>query len=277
MRRYCLLLLFLLIGCSGQPEVVEVTPSAVQVFVGSDDFYVGQPRIPFLLYDGVEAATNLQAVTVEVLDLAQEPFESVWMGSATEYADYEVPYWTIYPDIPHAGEWGLVIETTTADGITETYQRRIAVNDTPNSPAIGVAPPASTNRTSTTHDVSQLTSGNQPDPALYDTTVADALTSGQPTVVMFATPAFCQTQFCAPVVRSLEAVQEQVGEQANLIHLEIYQDFQELILADEVEEWGLTSEPWTFVIDSDGEVVARMGGPVSPVELLEQLEPLLDS
>jgi hypothetical protein len=32
--------------------------------------------------------------------------------------------------------------------------------------------------------------------------------------------------------------------------LEIYKDFQALVTADEVAEWGIPSEPWTFVVDS---------------------------
>jgi len=40
-------------------------------------------------------------------------------------------------------------------------------------------------------------------------------------------------------------------------------------------EWGLDTEPWVFVLDADGKVVARFSGPLSPTELLASLEPLL--
>ena len=48
------------------------------------------------------------------------------------------------------------------------------------------------------------------------------------------------------------------------------------IAADEVEEWGITSEPWTFVLDGTGKVVSRQGGPVSPRELTEALTPVIE-
>jgi hypothetical protein len=57
--------------------------------------------------------------------------------------------------------------------------------------------------------------------------------------------------------------------------MEIYKEFNPLVLADEVDEWRLSSEPWIFVLDPEGKVVARLGGPVSPRELSAALEPLL--
>ncbi|NIP26954.1 MAG: thioredoxin family protein, partial [Phycisphaerae bacterium] len=76
-------------------------------------------------------------------------------------------------------------------------------------------------------DITSLTSGSDPVPGLYQMTVAEALASGRPTVVTLATPAFCQTDICAPVVDSVEAVYEDYKDQANFLHLEIYKDFQE--------------------------------------------------
>jgi hypothetical protein len=59
-----------------------------------------------------------------------------------------------------------------------------------------------------------------------------------------------------------------MAAEANFIHIEVYQEFEPLVLADEIGEWGLTSEPWTFVLDQQGMITARLGGPVSPRELL---------
>lgn len=263
-------------ACAPSPQADVAEPTAVQVFIAADDFYVGAPRVPFLLRDGADPAVNLRSVEVWLFDLTVDPPTAVWNGPARAYTDYEVPYWTASPAIPRAGDWGLLIEATTADGQTTRYQRTIAVTDAPRSPAIGSRPPALTNRTTADTELGLLSSGVNPLPALYDQTVAAALQTGRPTVVMFATPAFCKTAVCAPVVRSLEALHDQVGERANLIHLEVYKDFQTLAVADEMTAWGLTTEPWTFVLDRSGAVTARLGGPVSPTELLEQLTPLLE-
>jgi hypothetical protein len=120
-----------------------------------------------------------------------------------------------------------------------------------------------------------LTSDPNPEPRLYSLTVAEAVATGKPTVVVFGTPAFCTSRLCAPVVDSVKAVQDEVGEAANFIHIEVYKTFDPLVYADEMEEWHLTSEPWTFVLDGDGNVRARLGGPLSPIELANALGPLL--
>jgi hypothetical protein len=60
-------------------------------------------------------------------------------------------------------------------------------------------------------------------------TVAEAMENGRPTVVGFITPGLCQTQWCAPVLESVEAVRDNVGDAAaNFIHIEVYEDFQNL-------------------------------------------------
>ena len=271
---FLLLLLITACGTAPQNEAIVVTPSRLQALIGSNDFYVGEPRVPVILYDGADSA-DAASVTVELFDLDQDPPQAIWSGEATSYAEYEVPYWVIRPNVPAAGNWGLGLQVQMNDGTTEQLPVTIAVAEEAVAPIMGELPPASNNRTIATDDIKLLTSGADPNPALYQMTVADALQSGKPTVVSLATPAFCQTKICAPVVDSVEAVYESVGDAANFIHLEIYKDFQNLTLADEVEEWGLQSEPWTFVLAADGTVAARLGGPVSTQEILDYVEPLL--
>jgi hypothetical protein len=257
------------------PAVVNEA-TEIQVAVASDDFAVGTPRIPFILFDGPNQVTDAQSVTVAAFDLTTETRVVGWAGTATNYSDYEVPYWVVYPQVTHSGNWGLLAEVKRADGSVVQVPFAVHINADSQSPAIGSQAPPSQNRTLATEtDIAKLTSGSDPEPGLYQMTVADALDSGRPTVVILATPAFCQTQICAPIVKSVEAVYNQFSDQANFIHLEIYKDFQTLETADEVTEWALSSEPWTFVIDADGVIVARLGGPVSPRELIEVLAPLL--
>jgi hypothetical protein len=141
---------------------------------------------------------------------------------------------------------------------------------------IGEVPPASDNRTVASEpDLAKLTSDPHPEPGLYELTVAEALESGRPTVVTFATPAFCTSRLCAPVVESVKTVYADLGEQANFIHIEIYQSVDPFVYVPEMDEWKLQSEPWTFVLGADGAVVQRFGGPVSPQELEAALGPLV--
>jgi hypothetical protein len=136
--------------------------------------------------------------------------------------------------------------------------------------------PLSENRTLATEpDINKLNSGNDPDPALYQLTVAEAVANGKPTVVGFITPGLCETRWCAPVLNSVATVRDQVGDAANFIHIEVYEDFQALTYVPEMAEWGLQTEPYIFILDKRGQVTASLPGPVSPRELMQALAEVL--
>lgn len=262
-----------------QPPVAAVGEgvTAIQVAVVADDFAVGTPRVPFVLYESPNQVSNAQKVKVTLFDLTQDPPAPGWFDWATNYSDYAVPYWIVRPEIPQAGNWGLIAQIIQADGMQTDTQFVIEVLETPRYPSIGDTPPSSENRTLATEpDIKKLTSAFDPNPAFYQMTVKEAVANEQPTVVVFSTPGFCQTAVCAPVLESIEEAFDTYGDRTNFIHLEVYKQFNpELIVADEMVEWGLMTEPWTYVLDNDGRVAARFGGPVSPRELAVPLVPLL--
>jgi hypothetical protein len=77
------------------------------------------------------------------------------------------------------------------------------------------------------------------------------------------------------VLNSVATVRDAVGDAANFIHIEVYEDFQALTYVPEMAEWGLETEPYVFVLDDEGRVTASLAGPVSPRELTQALEPVL--
>jgi hypothetical protein len=259
-----------------EPAAISSEASAVQVAVASDDFEVGKPRLPIVLYAGTKRGAPAKEVILMALDLSTDPPSEGWGGEAISYEDYWIPYWVAYPDLPHAGYWGFRALITMEDGSQEQAQFTIEVKEHSNSPAVGSEAPASQNRTLKTEpDIHDLSSGAEPNPGLYQMTVAEAISSGRPTVVVLATPGFCTSQLCAPVVDSVEAVYTEFRDRVNFIHLEIYKDFDPLVESDEVKEWNLTSEPWTFVLDREGKVAAKFGGPLGSKELKGTLSSLL--
>jgi hypothetical protein len=277
------LTLLALAACLPTAQTGEATQSAVsplQIILTSADFAVGEPRISFAVFDGAEAATGVTGIHISAVELGEDLSATdqlpAWTGEATGYTDYEIPYWVFYPQIDSPGYWGMVAEIDRADDSTVRADFLVEVQPASAAPAIGADAPASANRTLATEpDITLLSSANDPDPAFYQLTVADAVVTGRPTVVGFLTPAFCQTKWCAPVLDSLAAARAETGDAVNFIHIEVYDDFQELTVVKEMAEWGLTTEPWVFVLDGDGRVVARFSGPLSPEELLTALRPLL--
>ena len=105
--------------------------------------------------------------------------------------------------------------------------------------------------------------GTLPDPELHTLTVADAIASGRPTVVVVSTPVFCVSRFCGPITDSIQAIAGRVGPAANFVHLEVWRDFEENTLNAFAAEWiypepGIDAhEPWVFLVDGAGTVVQR--------------------
>ena len=104
----------------------------------------------------------------------------------------------------------------------------------------------------------------------------DALASGKPTVLSFATPLLCASRMCGPVVDEQMEVFAKLGKsQANFVHVEIYPGRQTAKPAPLYLDWGLKSEPWLLVIDREGTIRARAEGPVVASEIEAALRPLL--
>jgi hypothetical protein len=274
------LVVLLLAACGSTSEVAETAEvSPLQIILVSADFAVGEPRISFAVFDGTEPAAGVTGVRVSAVELGEDLSATnqlpAWTGEATGYTDYEIPYWVFYPQLNTPGYWGMVAEIEQANGSTLRSDFFVELQPTSVAPAVGEEAPPSSNRTLATEpDMALLSSASDPDPSFYQMTVADAITTGRPTVVGFLTPAFCQTKWCAPVLDSLEIARGEFGDEANFIHIEVYDDFQELTVVKEMAEWGLETEPWVFVLDREGRVVARFSGPLSPEELMSALRPL---
>lgn len=90
----------------------------------------------------------------------------------------------------------------------------------------------------------------------------------EPVVLVFATPQFCTSRICGPVVDEEAQVEQRYGDRVAFIHMEIYTDNDPTKpVRPQVRAYRLTSEPWTFVIDRDGIVSARFEGALSVREM----------
>jgi len=115
-------------------------------------------------------------------------------------------------------------------------------------------------------DVAKISSDADPDPAFYETSVADALTAKKPFVLVFATPKFCQTKTCGPTLEKIKAVAADHPD-VTFINVEPYllEDVEgqlqpdlsadgKLQAAPATTAYGLIVEPFVFVVDGDGVV-----------------------
>ena len=163
------------------------------------------------------------------------------------------------------GLWELEVTATTEDGTLIEATTAVRVTESQVTPAVGApAPPSVTPTAGSVDDLSTITSAPNPDPELYQLSVHEALESGKPLVVLFSTPAFCVSATCGPQLETLGRLKERYRGQANFIHVEVFAD-PHLIQGDRlsakrvpaVDEWGLPTEPWTFVVDKTGRISAK--------------------
>jgi hypothetical protein len=92
---------------------------------------------------------------------------------------------------------------------------------------------------------------------------------------LFATPQFCQSRVCGPVVDVAEQVKEQYGDQAAIIHMEIYNDNDPSKgVRPQVRAFHLPSEPWLLAIDRKGTIRAELEGAFGVDRLTEVVREL---
>ena len=272
------------------PPGATPAPSAglpeVGLGLATIDLGVGLNRVAFGIRGAdskpVRAPTALatfmfiESTPYEVRAQAQASFVTWPTGRAGVYVVDGV-------ELNKAGRWGLVVEVETEDGAIAVGQLGFDVKLTSSSPAIGSLAPPSLNKTGERWaDLEEITTSPDPDPDLYRMTVAEAVDAGKPTVVTFATPAFCSTATCGPQVEVVSALKERHAGEASFIHVEVYdnpvemrEDFSKGRISPVLEEWGLISEPYTFILDGEGVIRSKFEGFVTEEELEAALKKVL--
>jgi hypothetical protein len=141
-------------------------------------------------------------------------------------------------------------------------------------PAVGDAPPRihTPTEADVAGDLSKIDTRDPHDTDMHQVDFADAL-GKKPIVLIFATPLLCQSRVCGPVVDVAEEVKSEVGDKADFIHMEIYNDNEVAKgFRPQVAAFRLPTEPWVFVIDKQGKIVARIEGAYSVEELRAAVE-----
>ena len=188
--------------------------------------------------------------------------------------DDSVAFYVANTPFDTAGKWGVEIGVTQSSGDPVTIQAPFAVRQASQSPGFGSTPPASRNDTFATNPNTESLCSRSPACPLHDKVIGDVLGKGRPLVVIFSTPAFCQTRFCGPVLEVLLAQAPQYEDRVDFVHIEIWQDFQLQKNRPAVDEWKLPGEPYTFFMDKTGKVVGKLESVFSGEELTSALDQL---
>jgi hypothetical protein len=189
-----------------------------------------------------------------------------------------------YANFTEGGDWGVEISIERDGKRLDPVPFRFNVLDASVEPAIGdPAPPSVQMVLANVGSVEEIDSSSPPRPAMHGLTIADAITSGKPSVIAFATPAFCRTRTCAPVMDGvMDPLAATFAGRVNFIHVEPYvlRDLRQANVENPVpatREWRLGTEPWVFVVDQQGKVAAKFEGIMARDEVESILDVLLDS
>ncbi len=267
-----------LIGTPGATQLV--TPNLI--VMGGTDFPSGRTvRIPFQVFrkdgqvlkpdDGTaqlylgESATSpaLGPYPVQELSLKGK-------GVTFDRKDSDVIMVAPAVPLPKAGPWNAVV-VMQADGKRQVATNAFSVVPQEATPAVGA--PAPDARTPTLADVggdaAKISTAFPADTTLLQDSVPDLLKAHRPFVVAFATPKFCTSRICGPVVDIVGNVQKAMrGTPMAFVHAEIYKDLDPTKgTAPWVDAWHLPTEPWVFVVDAKGRITAKFEGAVTQAEL----------
>ena len=285
------LLAAVVVGCAssaptGAPSASTAAgdPSVIPVIVSSQQA-VGPNRFVFSFLDpktNLPAASPDRTASVAFIPPGQTepgpavPATFVWAieGSRGDYV--------AMTDFPATGDWKAVFITQAPNTPQEAIGVDFTVLDKATTVGIGQAAPSTTNPTAADvgGDLAMISSDAHPDPAFYQTTVADALAAHKPFVLVFATPAFCTSAQCGPTLDRVKADAAAAPKDVAFINVEPYKlayangKLQPVLDAngqlqtvDASNQWGLVSEPWIFTVGADGIVKGSFEGVVGDAEL----------
>jgi hypothetical protein len=175
-----------------------------------------------------------------------------------------------------AGDWGVELLVSQAGGEFEPVRLAVTVAEVATTPSVGAAAPRSRNLIARdVKNLRQIDTSLRPDPRLHQVRIADAIAQGKPQLIVFATPQFCTTRMCGPVVDIVRTLLPTYGKRVAFTHQEIWQDFADKKVFPTVEEWRLFTEPWVFVVDGQGIIRAKFEGLVTAPELEIALQQIL--
>lgn len=260
----------------------------LQLVFGSPDLRLGTNRIAFALSTD-QGPVQLPIVTLD--SFGQKPSGTSTPPAQSTEAKY-YPFlggsrgvYAAHLTFPRTGQWWLRVSFPTPQGTRAAMLFSVQVDKTSQILDVGDTAPASHNRTAAdVSSLADLTTGSDPNPVLYQDSIATLIQKHEPFVVTFASPAFCTTPLCGPQVEVLGALAKQFSPSIAFVHVDIYENPQQIqgdlsraIVNPIVRQWKVQTGETTYVVNGKGKIAARFQSFVSEQELASVLRSLLQS
>ena len=267
------------------------TPSKLVVAPASEVFDKGVERYPFGVFtpgqeqvedvevalyfakDGKSPITGPLPAKLETLQTKPAYRSQNGSGPGEAKSVYVVPK----VDFPKEGSYLAVAMIKGTDRKLEASRvPSPVVGEFPKVPKIGERPPKIETLTAADvgNDLEKIDTRVPPD-QMHKVNFAEVL-GKKPIVLIFATPALCQSRVCGPVIDVAQQVADKYEPQADFIHQEVYVD-NEIAkgIRPQLKEFGLETEPWTFLIGKEGVVKDRIEGAYGVTELEQAMKTIV--
>ena len=296
----------LLVACSAEPKEAQepqgpakeliVQPANYELLAGEDSRFIAGLLTPDQMF------VSFGTVEIEFFYMGTEESEGTAQQGPAATADFLPVEGTAATDTDQpqattategrgvyaadvafdkAGYWAAQVTAELADGPL-SGRAVFEVFEDNKYPAVGEKAPRTDNLTLRSDDApreaidSRARDGEPvPDPELHRVTIAESIARGEPALVVFATPVYCVSRFCGPITDMAADLQREYGDRVNVIHVEIWRDFQNTVVNKGAAEWVFRqqdlTEPWIYLIDDKGRIAARWDN----VATRQEIEPLL--
>ncbi len=182
------------------------------------------------------------------------------------------PYFPLVTRFAEPGNWRIVADV---DG--ESAETVVAARPPGEVPAVPVVGDPMVSLASPTVDdprgVDPICTAEPPCP-LHEVSLDQALAGDRAVALLVATPAYCQTAICGPVLDLLVARQPDYADRVTMIHAEVYTDDSAREVTDVVRAYGLAWEPSLFLATPDGTITSRLDYTYDATELDQALASL---
>jgi hypothetical protein len=217
--------------------------------------------------EGLAAKAQRQALDAPAIGPFPARIESLATRPAfqgkttTEEPDVASVVYSTELNLPSEGEYRIAAVIKEKGGVGAKVLSSIKVGEYVKIPRPGEKAPLIQTPTakSVGGDLTKLTTRIPPD-TQNKVNYAEVL-GKEPILLLFATPKFCQSRVCGPVVDVAQQAQRKFEGKANFIHMEIYNDNDPSKgVRPQVRRFHLPSEPWLFAINREGVVSAAIEG-----------------
>jgi len=293
------------------PDGPDATAATLAVASASFDLAVGEDRRLLLaLFTDQRERIAGGTVTVRLAHLGDEPGGQAALGAPLTATFLPIPgldipapergpsvvgtdvltgVYRVDVDLDAPGFWGVSVTADLVD--IGTIEGRTVFRVLEAQEAVAVGDPAPPTPNLVREDIeagrapasaldSRLRTIEDRDRAeiLHRTRVDESIAADRPVLIAITTPVYCVSLVCGPLTEYLIEVAERFGDRADFVHIEVWEDFEAQRLNPAAAVWIQTetggNEPWVFLVDATGTVVARWDNVVDPAELEASLSAL---